>query len=139
MPTTAAAPKDKRRGLWQAAGIALLTFLTLGFSIYATARGLSFADPVEQAASRFYVFAAPLGNAAIYAHMATGGLLTVLAPLQLWPAPRRRWPRLHRINGRVVGVLAVITALGGLAYIAARGTIGGVPMSAGSPYMGCFC
>ncbi|KMW59334.1 putative membrane protein [Candidatus Rhodobacter oscarellae] len=82
----------------------------------------------EAAWSRFnsQIAAANIG---IYAHMLTGAVITVLAPLQLIPVIRRRLPALHRWSGRVLVVLALVTGLGGLSYIALQGTIGGAHMS----------
>ncbi|WGH78381.1 DUF2306 domain-containing protein [Jannaschia ovalis] len=107
----------------------LLILLVLPFVLYAVGRGLDFGDPDERAASRF-LSGGPAADLAIYAHMALGGALTGLAPLQLLTAGRARWRRLHRWNGRAVAVLAVLTGLGGLVYIAAQGTIGGPDMTA---------
>ncbi len=70
-----------------------------------------------------------LSNSGISGHMISGGLITVLAPLQLVPGLRARWPWLHRAAGRLVVAAALVTAVGGLAYIGLRGTIGGPLMS----------
>ena len=121
-----------RAGGWAAGALALLLFPgLLLFAGHAITRGLSLWDPVEQAASRFWLDEKPAATLAIYAHMALGGLVTVLAPLQAVPWLRRRHAWIHRIAGRIVVVGALITALGGLAFIASHGTIGGAPMSAG--------
>ncbi|MEM8577797.1 MAG: DUF2306 domain-containing protein [Pseudomonadota bacterium] len=66
-------------------------------------------------------------DAAIFGHMIFGAAVTVLSVVQL--AGPWRWPRVHRASGRVLAVAAALTALGGLAYIALRGTVGGWPMS----------
>jgi uncharacterized membrane protein len=71
-----------------------------------------------------------LANLGIFSHMITGALITALAPLQLVPGLRRRWPRLHRVTGRLIVGAALIAALGGLSYMALRGTVGGAPMTA---------
>jgi len=70
--------------------------------------------------------------------MVAGGLLTVLVLLQLIGAVRRRWPRVHHVSGYLLAALALLTATGGLAYIAAKGTIGGWPMSAGFALYGAL-
>lgn len=64
-------------------------------------------------------------NLAIFGHMLAGGLLTFLAPLQVIPAVRHRRPGLHRAMGYAIFGTAVLAALGGLAFIFLRGTIGG--------------
>lgn len=68
-------------------------------------------------------------NIGIFIHMLTGALITILAPIQLIPAIRRRFPRVHRWSGRVLVGCATITACGGLSYILLHGTIGGPHMS----------
>ena len=41
-------------------------------------------------------------NLAVFSHMVLGGLIMLLAPLQLIGRVRARYPRLHRISGRVI-------------------------------------
>ncbi len=77
-------------------------------------------------------------NLAIFTHMGTGALITVLAPFQLIAPLRRRFPRLHRWSGRIITLAAVITAIGGLIYIGLRGTIGGTPMDIGFTLYGAL-
>lgn len=69
-------------------------------------------------------------NLGIFSHMITGAVITALAPLQLVPYLRRRWPALHRVSGRIVVASALLAAAGGLGYMALRGTVGGAPMTA---------
>lgn len=116
------------------AGIALpllLALATLDFAHHAVTRGVSLTDVLETATSRLYIPRATGSNLAIYGHVALGGLITVLAPLQLIPQIRRRTPRLHHAIGYMVGTLALLTALGGLVYILRNGTIGGPLMNLG--------
>ncbi len=135
-PRTPAPRQSPRRALLAASGpglpilLILLIVLAAPFVVHSVLRGLSVSDPAEIAASRF-VSSDRAATLAIYGHMVTGGLLTGLAPLQLWAAPRRRWPALHRANGRLVAGLAIVTALAGLVYLLRQGSIGGWPMSAG--------
>jgi uncharacterized membrane protein len=68
-------------------------------------------------------------NTGLYLHMIGGGVITALAPLQLIPGIRRRWPALHRLSGRVLVVLALAAGFGGLTYILLHGTVGGLHMS----------
>jgi len=93
-------------------------------------RGLLLFDAFERATSRL-IHSDLLTDGAIYGHMFVGGVLTLLAPLQLIPQIRARVPRLHHVIGYVVAPLALLTSLGGLIYIAAHGTIGGPLMSVG--------
>lgn len=73
----------------------------------------------------------PLATLAIGAHFATGGVLLLLGPVQLIGAIRRRVPVLHRWLGRLYVLAAGVAGLGGLAFILAKGTIGGTPMDLG--------
>lgn len=68
---------------------------------------------------------------AIAAHMAAGAVLMVLGPLQMIGPLRRARPGLHRALGRTYVACAAVAALGGLAFIAGPGTIGGLPMDLG--------
>ncbi|MEM9344702.1 MAG: DUF2306 domain-containing protein [Pseudomonadota bacterium] len=65
------------------------------------------------------------------AHMVLGAIITVLAPLQIIGPVRRRVPWLHRWAGYVIAGAALVTACGGLIYIALSGTVGGPVMSVG--------
>lgn len=122
---------SSKSAIFNALVIGLLVLVSAPFALYATERGLSVAGQIEQTTSRFFHTGAPLTTASIYAHMVAGGLITLLAPLQLVTVIRQRWPAVHRALGRTVAVLAGATALGGLAYIALHSTIGGAWMSAG--------
>ncbi|MGF1543885.1 MAG: DUF2306 domain-containing protein [Parvularculaceae bacterium] len=81
---------------------------------------------------------APRSNAAIGAHFALGAVLLVLGPIQLFGVVRRRAPALHRWTGRVYVAAAFATAIGGLYFIAARGTVGGPAMSVGFAIYGAL-
>jgi uncharacterized membrane protein len=47
-------------------------------------------------------------------HFVPALLFVVILPFQLWPGSRRRYPRLHRIAGRVAAVAGVLFSLTGL-------------------------
>lgn len=66
----------------------------------------------------------PLGNIAIAAHIGFAVIIMVGGPLQLVPAMRRRFPALHRWNGRVYMTTAVIVSIAGLYMEVARHTVG---------------
>lgn len=70
-----------------------------------------------------------IANVAIFAHMTLGAIITITVPLQILPVIRNRVPRLHRVSGYVLATTATLTAIGGLTYIALKGTIGGSWMS----------
>ena len=48
------------------------------------------------------------------AHFVPALLFVVILPFQLWPGSRRRYPRLHRMAGRVAAVAGVLFSLTGL-------------------------
>jgi len=73
----------------------------------------------------------PVGTIGIGLHFAAGGVILALGCIQLIDAVRVRFPRLHRWIGRVYVTASLLAGLGGLAFIAARGTIGGAVMDAG--------
>ncbi|MEM6577057.1 MAG: DUF2306 domain-containing protein [Pseudomonadota bacterium] len=117
---------------WGALGLSLLMLvlfvMVLGFVIHATNLGWSGLTTDLTGISRLYSEIAP-ANLGIFAHMIAGAAITALAPLQLIPLVRRKWPAMHRRFGRIIGVAALLAGLGGLAYIALRGTVGGPHMS----------
>ena len=117
-------------GIAQTTALLLVALLALPFVLYAAnfgQAGLRNALPEPH-----YIFSTNRpANVAVFIHMGTGALITLLVPFQLIGPLRRRFPRLHRWSGRVIVTAAVITAIGGLIYIALRGTIGGMPMNAG--------
>jgi hypothetical protein len=89
--------------------------------------------------SYIYTSGGRLANTGVFAHMMLGALVTLLAPLQLISCLRDRWPVVHRAAGYLLFVAAILTAGGGLVYIAVRGTIGGVLMDIGfSLYGACL-
>jgi hypothetical protein len=73
----------------------------------------------------------PMGTAGIAAHFAAGGIILLLGPIQLIARIRNAAPAFHRWAGRVYVLAAFIAGIGGLAFIAANGTIGGAAMNFG--------
>lgn len=69
-----------------------------------------------------------LGNLAMASHIGLAVYILLGAPLQLAPSVRTRWPRLHRINGRLYIASVVLTSCAGLYVIWTRGTVGGEVM-----------
>jgi len=72
-----------------------------------------------------------IANIGIGAHFLTGGILLVLGPVQLVGALRRRMPVVHRWSGRLYVTAAALAGLGGLAFLASKSAVGGLPMSIG--------
>ncbi|MGY6412417.1 MAG: DUF2306 domain-containing protein [Alkalilacustris sp.] len=120
-----------RRRQWAGLGLlGLLWLLSLGFVAYALRFGMEGFGLGALRETYLWAPGAALSNGLMALHMVTGAALTVLAPAQLVPQLRRRWPGLHRGLGRAVVGLALVTALAGLAFIGLRGTVGGAMMDA---------
>lgn len=73
----------------------------------------------------------PAATAGIGLHFATGGIILVLGCIQLLGRVRDRFPAFHRWVGRVYVASALLAGVGGLVFIVAKGTIGGVVMDLG--------
>lgn len=70
-------------------------------------------------------------TAGIALHFLAGGIILVLGCLQLLESVRTKYPALHRIAGRVYVIACLFAAIGGLVFIALKGTIGGTVMDVG--------
>ena len=105
--------------------------LLLPFVIYAARFGVRGLSSDLSAETYLYTAGGWLPNLGLFSHMLGGAVITALAPLQLYTGLRRRLPRAHRWAGRLIVLLALTSALGGLAFIASRGTIGGRLMDVG--------
>ena len=66
------------------------------------------------------------GNIAIGLHLLLAAVVSIGGPFQLAPQSRQRFPRLHRINGKVYIAAAFIMALSGLYLTWVRGSVGGL-------------
>ncbi|HJU40716.1 MAG TPA: DUF2306 domain-containing protein, partial [Tahibacter sp.] len=64
------------------------------------------------------------GNGVVATHLAFAVVIIVGGAIQLVPLIRRRWPRVHRWNGRAYLASAAIMALGGLVMGMTRKTVG---------------
>jgi hypothetical protein len=95
-------------------------------------------DQWNKALPRLYDPHTMLATLGIGLHFATGTILLLLGPVQLIGAVRARVPRLHRWIGRLYGFAALMSGLGGLAFIALQGTIGGGPMNLGFSLYGAL-
>ncbi len=67
-------------------------------------------------------------TAGIAIHFLAGGIILILGCFQLLNGVRTRYPRWHRVAGRVYVLASLAAAVGGLLFIALKGTIGGIVM-----------
>ncbi len=65
------------------------------------------------------------GNILFGLHMALAAVITIGGPLQLMKKIRNRFPKFHRINGRVYIISAFLISAAGMYLTWARGIIGG--------------
>ena len=72
-----------------------------------------------------YVPGDTAGNLVVAVHLAFAVLITVGGSLQVMTGVRRRFPRFHRINGRIYLASAIVMSVGGLIMVWTRGTVGG--------------
>ena len=107
-----------------------LALFTIPFVIYSLNLGFSGLLSDLSGESRFYDPEEPIATMATFVHMASGAFLTFVAPLQVIPFVRKKWPILHRATGYALISLGVVTGAAGLTSIALVGTIGGPLMSA---------
>jgi hypothetical protein len=73
----------------------------------------------------------PVATTGIGVHFVAGAILLLLGPLQFIQAIRDRAPAVHHWIGRIYASAALLAGLGGLAFIALKGTVGGTPMNIG--------
>lgn len=69
-----------------------------------------------------YVAGDDWGNAMLFAHVLPAAWLSLAGMLQLLPVIRRRWPTLHRWNGRLFLAMGLLGALTGLYLTWVRGS-----------------
>lgn len=89
----------------------ILLLLTL-LVVLATARYYTLDPEVYFPEQRATYLAKPV---ALYTHITGGIVAMLLGPWQFLPALRRRWPRAHRVAGRLYLLACLAGALGGLA------------------------
>lgn len=69
------------------------------------------------------------GNLVVAVHLAFAVVIIVGGSLQVMTGVRRRFPRFHRINGRIYFASAFVMSLGGLIMVWTRGSVGGMPQA----------
>ena len=78
-----------------------------------------------------YVAGDTMGNLQFGIHILMAAILTFGGVLQLWPALRNRVRAIHRWNGRVFVLAALVASIGGLWLVWVRGSRLGVASSSG--------
>lgn len=120
-------PQKALRGasvLWFAvAAIGQLAFIGFILAFYGvrTATG-HFAAWNDKPLIDGYIKGDDLGNVVFAAHVLLASVVTLCGLMQLVPALRRKWPRLHRWSGRTFMVIALFMALSGVWLAVVRGT-----------------
>lgn len=71
----------------------------------------------------------PVASAGIGLHFFAGATLLLLGPIQLIGQVRRQAPAVHHWIGRIYALAAFLAGVGGLAFIFAKGTVGGWMMN----------
>jgi len=99
---------------------AFVLFIALFFGGHGLAGDLSALNAKPHVTG--YVPGDVLGNGQFLAHALLGGLVTFAGTWQLLPALRRRWPRLHRWNGRLFFTVALVVTLTGFWLTWVRGS-----------------
>ncbi|MEY2759511.1 MAG: hypothetical protein RIR33_3289 [Pseudomonadota bacterium] len=87
---------------------------------------------------RLYEPHTPVASAGIGLHFFAGAVLLLLGPVQLIGAIRKHVPALHRWIGRLYALAAFAAGVGGLTFIAAKGTVGGLAMDVAFATYGAF-
>jgi hypothetical protein len=85
----------------------------------------------NQVLPRLYEQGTTTATGGIGLHFAAGGIILILGSIQLIDTVRSRYPAVHRWIGRVYVTACLFAAVGGLAFIAVKGTIGGLVMNIG--------
>jgi hypothetical protein len=80
---------------------------------------------------RLYEADTPVATLGMGLHFAAGGVILVLGGVQLLAGLRARYPAVHRWTGRVYVGASLLAGVGGLVFIALKGTVGGWPMDLG--------
>jgi hypothetical protein len=111
--------------------ISAILFAAYILARYVGAMGDGRLDAWNRDLPLLYEAAKPAATTGIGAHFVAGAILLLLGPLQFIQAIRDHAPAVHRWIGRVYASAALIAGLGGLAFIALKGTVGGTPMDIG--------
>ncbi len=133
MPVPSSSPPPKSVGatalrwatvLWfVVAAIGQIAFIGFILAFYGvrTATG-NFAGWNDKPLITGYVKGDGVGNAVFAAHVLLASVVTLAGLMQMIPALRRKWPRLHRWTGRTFLTIAVFMVMSGVWMTLVRGT-----------------
>ena len=113
--------------VWVSAGLFGLYIL----AFYASAFYAGNMARWNQVLPRLYEQRTATATSGIGLHFAAGGIILILGSIQLIDSVRVRFPALHRWVGRLYVLACLLAAVGGLTFIAIKGTVGGSAMNIG--------
>lgn len=134
------AERARRSGrLLAGAGAAWVVAALFGQGLFAAYVALTYGSAAirgepeawAQTTLKGYVAGDAVGNLVFAGHMVFAVTISLMGALQLVPALRRRAPRVHRWNGRLFLLSALILALGGLHLVWVRGATMGLSAALG--------
>lgn len=100
-------------------------FATYVIGFYARALWQGHIETWNKVLPHGYVPGDTAGNLVVAVHLAFAVLIIVGGSVQVMTGVRRRFPRFHRINGRIYLASAFVMSIGGLIMVWTRGTVGG--------------
>jgi len=108
--------RSRSKGFLHIAGVSTLVIALAGQAVFAAYIALTYGrfltsgdpDAVITPLQNGYIAGDPVGNALLYLHLGLAFLITVAAGIQFLPVIRRKWPAMHRWNGRVYLITALI-------------------------------
>lgn len=114
------------------AGVVWISSAIFGAYILAYYGGAIPAGTMEQwnaTLPKLYEAHTPAASAGIGLHFFAGAVLLLLGPVQLIGEIRRQAPTVHHWIGRLYALAAFAAGVGGLTFIALKGTVGGMMMT----------
>ncbi len=114
------------------AALGQLMFAAYVVSLYGGAATSGQIGQWNQVTPRAWIPGETLGNMVFGSHVLFTVFVVLGGLIQLLPPLRRRAPTLHRWNGRLYLLLALVLSAGGLVMLLTRGTVGVVLLQAGT-------
>ncbi|NBA88362.1 DUF2306 domain-containing protein [Emticicia sp. CRIBPO] len=111
--------------------VSALLFGLYILAFYAAALYEGHMDRWNEILPRLYEQKTKAATTGIGLHFAAGGIILILGSIQLMDGIRERFLTFHRWTGRIYVLACLLAAVGGLIFIAVKGTIGGTVMDIG--------